>query len=677
MPWNTEKTTLQYDADDSTTAEGYYQIKGFSLTSTEYHTAEFNNSGWYDFGWDMYIGDTGYYTSYANTTPGNPGNAGLTLNVYYLMENIFKKFTPSGDGSLENPFTAPCIRIPLCADMWLNGSAQQTSLSSNESPYFVGGQSNVNFSALAYQQAIIDIIYYCYSEWEKKENTPITFILDLHWNYASPAPLTSGSYKIPQNNTNDPPAVNVNPTITYLSNVSSEQLPLCGVCTTDGLEDNTLSFWKSVSSVFGITGDVAVSNTMANTFTSNDGELFSKNPGTVPLPSTLLKSVFFELYNEPFTDFITSTKTTYADEYNIYVNGGTGTYNGNEYTFTGMLDIYNEIRTKAENIIIVAGSDGYAFMNFNTNNTNQWGVDTSGNSIIIDTYNCFTKLRDAINQSNTFNNVMINLHPYAGLYSGAVKHPGQYDPSYYGVDDNYKSLVPIPGFGQIVAALQNKDMKNFYMKCPIICTEFGQYDLPFSTYATTPYMNTTTNYQYPEEYTAPNAKSLYTYLGPASYGTPFYNGNYVSSDGTNEALPAIIGYLKDFEEYNVSFCAWAIRPNSGGNGKVTNYPSPYSAQSWMISNNNIYYTQWIQDTNAWAAFQPDITSGCWCAPPTVNGSADGAEYPASPPSTSQSANPAYQLELVGDENGQDISSDTINFGCQGADFVYIFNNHYI
>ena len=416
MSWDTSETVLKNNNDGK-----YYQLKGYSLTGTEYAAGQFNNTSWYDFGWYTYVEATtntsaSYVTQYANSSsasadnPSMPGNCGLTLNVFWLMQNIFLNFEQTGNGNnITTPCSAPCIRIPLCADYWLNGSATPTTINSVTSPYYSQGQSNSFFTGVQYQQAIFEIIYYCYDTWTTRNpSIPITFVLDLHWNYASPSPTTSGSYTQNPNSTS-PPNPGTNPIISYSSNASSEQLPLCGVCTSDGLglPDNTLAFWNSVS--LSISTGINV-----NTYSQSEfGTLFTKSTTTTPMPQTLLDNIFLEAYNEPFTERVikdtTNIITTYDDKYSIYVRGGTGDYNGDSYLFTGMLDIYNTIRNNCANIVIFGGADSYSFMLFNTTTSaSQWNSDNT----IANTYNCFTTLRDAIEEEGNFTNVIINLHPF-------------------------------------------------------------------------------------------------------------------------------------------------------------------------------------------------------------------------------------------------------------------------
>ena len=160
IPWITTDTTLQYNVGGV-----YYQLKGFSLTATEYHSAMFNNTGWFDFGWYMYNGGV-YKNTYANQTASSNGNAGLNLNVYHFVKNILLALTPTGSGTKSSPFIAPCVRIPVCADLWLNGTSQQTTINSTDlAPYYWQGQANVNFTGQQFQQLVVDFLYYVYTQY--------------------------------------------------------------------------------------------------------------------------------------------------------------------------------------------------------------------------------------------------------------------------------------------------------------------------------------------------------------------------------------------------------------------------------------------------------------------------------------------------------------------------------
>ena len=688
IPWTTDGTILQYN--NNGTYENYI-IKGFSLSGTEYIGSLFATTAYYDFGYYTYnSSNNSFYTYFSNGTISNAGNSGITLNTYYLMENIVLNVTA--------PNVSPMIRIPVCADYWLNGTANSPAINSSTSPYFTPGQTNVSFPPsknrnTEYQQFIIDFIYYCYQTWTNAKGSsgpPITFIIDLHWNYVAQQPETSGLY---------PDTSSGKPNYSY-STLSSKQLPLSGVAVNDtsggssnlNLTDNTLDFWNSISSLFGVNADGnAIGVPLAFTYSNGSpSSYFTKSSGTTALPTVLLQNIFFELYNEPFTDELYTNGTSYSNKYSYYVNGGSNVkWKGNAYNFTGFGQMYNTIRQTngAQNICIIAGSDSYAFMNFNTTSGNgQW--DTSTNSINTNTYNCFTTLSDNIqngtiytSSSDTssyfdktnFYNVLINLHPYVGLYSGGLKHPGYYDESYFSDTSSsslYTSNIPIPGFGQIVAALQTIGT-SFYVGCPNICTEYGGYDLPWSSYSTSP-TNSATSYQYSDAYfTSGETVNL---VGQSNYGLPYYNGNYVDASGNNSSVPGIIGYLTDFVNLNVSFCVWAIRPNSGGNGQIINSSGSYSANSWILSNNNPSNYSWGQDTNAWAAYQPDVI--CGSANSYINFQ-NGESATSAPSTTLTPPSSTLYFSLISSSN-QDLSGNTAsnNYGSNGADFQYIFDNFY-
>jgi hypothetical protein len=675
IPWITDEPILQ-------NADGYfYQIKGFSLTTLEYAGAIFGPNGYYDFGYYTKDANGATYTQYMNGTTnsysstGKNGNSSITLNAYYLMQHIIIKLKKTGNGTQESPYSVPMIRIPVTADYWLNGVATSTSLNEYHSPYFTSGQANVAFTAAQYKQAIVDLINYFNSSWNSSGyGGAMTFAIDLHWNYVSQSPETSGAY---------PDTSPGNPDYSYSTN-SSKQLALPGVCWTDilggssglTLTDNTMDFWTSVATVFGVDAcGKAISTPLAYTYTGGSPtSYFTKSASTTALPLAILQNTFFELYNEPVAN---RCGGGYSDLYATYVNGGTTQYNGLTYNFTGFGQMYNTIRQTvgAQNICIISGSDDYGYMTFDT--SAQWNSAT--HTIKTDTYNGFTMLSDAIyngsvyNNSSqgalggyfpatTFTNVMLNLHPYIGLYSGGNKHAGYYDTSYD---------TQIAGFAQIITALQTQGT-SFSMPCPIICTEFGQYDLPWGNWSTAPSSDPTT-YAYSSQYfEAPaNTVELVKSQG-SSYGTPLYNGNYINANGTNTAMPGIVGLFEDFKSLNVSFCAWACRPNSGGNGFIS---TSNNAISWLVGNNNPYYFGWNKDFNAWSAIQPDVITGCQDA--FINYQYD--ETATSAPTYVPAALPDAKLflEPISSEN-QDLNSITsqTNYGAMGADFKYLIDKYY-
>ena len=365
--------------------------------------------------------------------------------------------------------------------------------------------------------------------------------------------------------------------------------------------------------------------------------------------------------------------------YATYVNGGTTLYNGLTYNFTGFGQMYNTIRQTvgALNICIISGSDDYGYMTFDTSSaSSQW--DSTTNTIKTNTYNGFTTLSDAIGDGTVylnssqgasggyfpplpFTNVMLNLHPYVGLYSGGNKHPGYYDASYD---------TPIVGFAQIITALQIQGT-TFSMPNPIICTEFGQYDLPWGNWAKPSSVPST--YQYSSQYFSVPANTVNLVKSQGStYGLPYYNGNYVNATGTNTAMPGIVGLFEDFKSLNVSFCAWACRPNSGGNGFVS---TSNQAISWLLGNNNPYFFGWNKDFNAWGAFQPDVLTGCQDA--FIN--YQYGETASTAPTYTPSSLPDAKLYLAPISSAnQDLNSITAitNYGAMGADFQYLIDNYY-
>jgi hypothetical protein len=695
IPWITDETTLKYKDDK------YYVIKGFSLTTTEYIASLFATTSYYDFGYYTRYGDINsdsYGTYYQNKT-----NSGLTLNTYYFMQNIILKIVRTGNGTKESPYSVPQIRIPICADYWLKGTAKYPAINSGSEPYFIDGQTNVQFTELEYQNFVTEFILYCYLTWKANfPDHPITFTIDLHWNYAAQVPLTSGSYL----------GISRGATPNYsLSSASSKQLPMPGVAKWEmygggaglNLTDNTLEFWNSVSTLFGVKTNEnneveSISSPSAYTYSgASSTTYFTKSTSTTPLPLELLQNIMFELYNEPHADKLTPLGQTYDNKYTVYVNGGEGIYNGTTYNFTGFGQMYNTIRqtVRAQNICIISGSDDYAFMKFNMTN-GQWNTDT--NTINTGTYNCFTTLRDDITNGKIYknstnpkegcydaivpNNILINLHPYIGLYSGGTKHGGYYD-DMYTTDDEYATSeiavagFAIAGFAQIIDALQGDD--TFSMNCPIICTEFGGYDLPWSTFSTTPSSNRL-DYTYSEDYKTKSGTSKLIESQSSKYGKPTYNGRYIDLVGNVSFCPGIVGFLYDFKKLNVSFCAWAVRPNSGGNGNISNtdHATTYSADGMVMSDNNPPYYVYLKDLNGWAAIQPDVICGSANSPINILPISDDptpteTKYPVG---FSQMPYNEFTLALIGDNKNQDLSTTNINYGANGADFKYIFDNFY-
>jgi hypothetical protein len=273
----------------------------------------------------------------------------------FLWKKIILDFKSSGDGTQESPLMAPVIRIPVTSDYWLKGCIPLTSVNSTQqAPYFWQGQCNVFFTAEQYQQAITDMAYYCYSTWKNVyPDIPICFIIDLHWAFTSPLGTTSGSYArgsggVHASNTgniNIPPwtlAAQQNPQYNAnLSTLSSAQLPLPGVCVEDtiggssnlALEDQTCAFWTSVASTYGIDkfGNVINTSGSANVYSRihGPGSLFEKTGSPVSFSQIpdFIGSIFFEVFNEPFTEFLCDPSAPYnriapsSNNYKYYIEG--------------------------------------------------------------------------------------------------------------------------------------------------------------------------------------------------------------------------------------------------------------------------------------------------------------------------------------------------------------------
>jgi hypothetical protein len=572
--WDTTTPTLFYN--DTTLGKCPVILVGTSITTLQYAASLYSPDTFYDFT--------------KNTTNDN-----LTQLINFLQ-------TIPINLSTTEMSKIPCLRIPLCVDYWLNGSAPASVV-------------NIYFTAQQYQNAIIQIVNKVYGSINF-----LTVIIDLHWNYST-------SY--PQQSFNGTGGNNYN---------SGQQLPLCGVFisdtsakTTGTLPDNTLSFWKSIANVFGVD--------------SSGNELNANS-----VNSRLKPNIFFELYNEPFCDKLVGSANQayvphnmYNTKYDLYINGGDAylNYTSQKFSFTGLGVLYNELRNmNCYNIFVMSSAENYAYFDFTSGD--QWnyyyqGIDPNVSNTLKNTYNCFTCLRDSIENTNglfvkkpsggnyqslTFNGVLLNSHPYSGLYSGALKIGGYHNPTLNNDPNNN-----IPGYAQIISSFQNNLMGEFYMSAPSIVTEYGQYDLPWSEYSNGNSNKVSSDFAYPSNYKNQSGASL---------GTPYYNGTWYDENKIQNIGPAIIPYLHNYVSFNVSFTIWAWRPNSGGNGDAVGC--------------NTYAPGY-----GWAATQPDLVAGSFAySGNLVNG------------------NPCVgtlQSQIIS-ANTQDLNLEK-NLGCQGPDFDYI------
>ena len=670
--WDTTTPTLNYGGNN-------VQLRGFSLTGTEYISSLYPYDTFYDF------------TNNCITT-----NFTSFINTMVQISN--------------NTNVIPALRIPLCADYFLAGSAT------------AGVGCNISFTATQYQQMVATLIATATSNGSSftvSDQTPSNYptsstntttvingvpnaviILDLHWSYSTESPKQSA---------NGTAGVNFN---------SGQQLPLPGVFLSNGTEsgtltDNTLDFWTAIASIFGVNSD-------GQSLYDPNGTYSSLSTEVGAISADVFSNIFFELYNEPICDQLTTDSTggyvnnfSYQQYYQAYINGGeyyqqgTNSYapgaTNNLFSFTGFGTMFCTIRQTegASNICIFGGSDQYSFLDLSlsypTGNSAQPGQfnyanggsngapgQSSSSTTIYDTYNCWTCVMDAITNTNTnpgttnqvvtssggstyfsaqnFNNCLINIHPYVGLYSGATKAPGLYNV------DGYGTYNALPGFGQLVSCLQNSSFTNFYMSTPIICTEFGSYDLPWSAFYGTASSNpltycynvtgsdtatinnisyTNPNIQYPNP---PNQGS-----GTVTLGTPYYTGNWISSaTGALTYGPPLLGYLEDFSTFNISFCIWAYRPNEGGNGSGATDAYGFGVSDF-----------------GWSGTNPDIVSGTSTTVGNLITNAEGT-YLNSFVTTSTQSQTQYPEFENSSSAGAGSGTDPYN----GIDFQYVFNNYF-
>ena len=354
------------------------------------------------------------------------------------------------------------------------------------------------------------------------------------------------------------------------------------------------------------------------------------------------KNIFFELYNEPYVD-------TYSDDYasgfNNYINGF---FDGSNY-YTGMGQSYLNIRqTNATfNICILGAAENYAYFNL----ANYYDYT---NNQMLNTYNCFTKLQEAVTTGsvsmpsegkytyNTFDGIIANLHPYAGFFNTTG-------------GESQKN----PGFSNIAGTLQlsdyllalttgtrrnNSSVNSFKINIPIICTEYGQYNLPWSDWTTGISVYNSNHSTNPTNYL----------ISGKAYTGQFYDQSLVATAG-----PALVGMHIDFKTYHVSFTCWACRPNGNWDEyKAYEYWNPNQPDA-MIGNcyqSGLNTTGLIRLISCNDFAQPNLSN---CYSNYINTSGYSIECPINGIGT----NPQMQV-------------DGYQTGGTGADFLYLFNTYY-
>jgi hypothetical protein len=305
------------------------------------------------------------------------------------------------------------------------------------------------------------------------------------------------------------------------------------------------------------------------------------------------------------------------------------------------------------NICILSAAENYAY--FNLANYVDYDDYINGGPIK-NTYNCFTKLRDAViggtvvnpNSQyytyNTFDGVIANLHPYAGFFNTtggeAQKNPGFSNISYQLQLADYL-LALTQGKSR-----HNTDVPNFQIMFPIICTEYGQYNLPWSNW-------TTGNSVYNSGHsTDPNS---YLISGKA-YTGQFYNQSLVETVG-----PALVGMHIDYQNYNISFTCWACRPNGNwDNYGGYEYWNPNQPDA-MIGNCYIGTEGYTNTTG------PIRLISCSDFSSTAN---------PHQPNYSNCYNDACPSNGIGSGQTGSTNVDGYQTGGTGADFLYLFNTYY-
>lgn len=488
MPWKSEGSLLTYNGKA-------IQVLGLSLTATHYIAGIPPDLTYYDF-----------------------VNKKTTDNLDRLAD-IIKQIKTDYNKTV---IRAPMIRIPICADYWLLGSATTGCVQT-----FTGDE---------YKNAIIAIIN---RFWDLIENNLCSFVIDLHWNYAGGFGGSQASYS---NGTSNPQL--------YLYPSDQQSMPL---------STNTITFWRSICDYFGV-------NSSGQSLTSLG-------------PSTQIKqNTFFELYNEPFID--SQIPNDYQSYYYSYINGYSaqatgisltnGTADDRNYYYTGMGQMFCEIRTikKAFNILNIAGNAGYAYMD-------TWNFyDYDNHKIITSSHNCFTELFANIKNGtvidpngNPYNStsselvgITLGFHPYSE-HSGSYKTPG-YN-FYYTGESIQHSKTDAPRLGDLMLALSTPGT-NFSSVYPFLFTEFGQYEAPWGNYD-------------PQ-----NPGNAIKYALTDAYGTIIgdYPGGYYNKTGTFITCPGNIGTIYDCDTFWASYSIWAGRPNIGyydGSTNADNVNNSWSA----------------------------------------------------------------------------------------------------
>ena len=530
-------------------------LKGFSATTTEYLFDGLGMDGFWDTDFSTpfnsttsrisleFLSDYGqnnFSTIYENDM-GAPGQSPEPQNVdnRFFSEGIIAKLKDVSN---------PVFRIPMTARYWLNGGKKVYTYVGQVTAYdsttrtvtYHWGSSGVlvdgvdivesngafhlvqTYTAQEYQEYITDLVFYV-----KQEVPDAVIILDLHWNFDRFG--DSSTFAVINDETTD-------------SNSYAKQLPMALDHDSTGSQvGSAVLFWESVAETFGYKDDELVDGVYADpSSTYTNHVLFSNNPA---VDINYAKDIWFELYNEPHTDKFTGYTINglsplgnndipdgiTASDWDLFINGAASTID--DARFAGMAELYEVIRERADNHVLFSAGANYA-----------WGSES------------LVALHEAVDVRSDlhWHNVVLSVHPYMG---------------YYQAGDAAKSAA---GFYGVIEQLKG-------LQTPMIITEFGQYDGPdklnFDA-STLAYQDPDDNWHYSDNgsgvlsVSSAGNSNLYEWYHYRGYWDSASNTETGTAMGYNEAI------LQICEDHDISWSAWASRPNNFVHGSSTGATQP-------------------------------------------------------------------------------------------------------
>lgn len=532
--WGSDTHILKFNGEDA-------MLKGFSGTTTEYL---FDGLGMNTF-WDTdfstpfqattsrislamlsQYGRNNFSTIYENDI----GNSGASPDE----QNVANRYFSEGIVTKLSGVDYPVFRIPMTARYWLNGgkniftytgqviaydpSTRNVTYEWGSTGTLTGAVEVVEengvfhlvqtFTAAEYQSYITDLIFYI-----KEELPNAVVILDLHWNFDRFG--DSSTFETINDETTD-------------SAFYARQLPMALDRDSSGSQvGSALLFWESVSETFGYREDSLVNGEKTNE--AADYENYITFGDNSAVDRDYASDIWFELYNEPYTDKFSSytingavpfptddvTDSIEAADWNGFLHGLDSSID--DATTVGMLELYTTVRARADNHVLVSAGSNYA-----------WGAES------------LVALHAAIDADHNvdWDNVIFNVHPYMGFYQKG---------------DSSKNAA---GFYAVVTTLRR-------LNTPLMITEFGQYDGPDKI-----------NYDVilgigddPEDnwnFTEGNDISV-TNTGNANRYQWYHYFGFWDRETNNESgtpMSYTEALLQICDDNQISWSAWASRPNS-------------------------------------------------------------------------------------------------------------------